>query len=223
MREAAKASATMVGAVHVHGPRQRRIAGRAELHGGHVDDIGQLRQGLDGAAVQQVAGDGLDADRLQADAHGLIGEPSHADDALVRRRPLRHPGQRRPHLAGDAEDEDVAVKPWRGPRQARASARSGNPRARPRWRNVQAVGERSCCLSGVCGRDPAIRRRRHPARGREIHFRPNSEAGAGKRPECEPPIRRCAGGSGRRCARRDQDGRGRILPARAAGAAPCHR
>src|SRR5262249_54005246 len=38
-------------------------------------------------------------------------EAGDADDALARRCPLRHAGQCRPHLAGDAQNNDIARKP----------------------------------------------------------------------------------------------------------------
>ncbi len=110
MREAGERLRHDRGRVHVHGPGQRRIAGGPELHGGHVDHVGEFRQRLDRPPVEQIAGDGLDARRLERGARRRIGEARDPNHALLRCRPFGQARQRRPHLAGNAEDENVAGK-----------------------------------------------------------------------------------------------------------------
>ncbi len=61
-----------------------------------------------GGAVEQVAGDRLDAVRRELVAHRAVAEAGDADDAPRRRGALGQARQRRPHLAGDAEDQEVA-------------------------------------------------------------------------------------------------------------------
>ena len=51
--------------VHIHRPGQRRIILRAELAPSHEDDVADLRQLLHRRAVEQVAGDGLDAGAIE--------------------------------------------------------------------------------------------------------------------------------------------------------------
>ena len=60
-------------------------------------------------AVEQVAGDRLDAVLAELVAHRAVAEAGDADDAARRRRPLGQARQRRPHLAGNAEDEKIAL------------------------------------------------------------------------------------------------------------------
>ena len=68
--------------------------------------LGKLAHRL---AVEQVAGDAFDAMRLERGACLRVAEARHADHALARRRALGHARQRRPHLAADADDDEVAV------------------------------------------------------------------------------------------------------------------
>ena len=99
--------------MHVHGPGQRRIARRAELHGRHVDDVRQPRQVLDGACDR--AGRRRSSRRLRPPEPRARRDRRSARPRppLARRRALGHSGERRPHLAGDAEDQDVARRLWR--------------------------------------------------------------------------------------------------------------
>jgi hypothetical protein len=93
----------------VHGPGEGLVVLGAELVAGREDDVGHARQGLDGRAVQQVGGDGLDAPGLQALAHLGVAEARDADHPLVRRGVLGQARERGAHLAGHAEDHEVAV------------------------------------------------------------------------------------------------------------------
>src|SRR6185369_4348969 len=95
--------------VRVHGPGERRRAARAELVAGGEDHVRRVGQRGDGGAVEQVAGDRFDAVLAEPVAHRAVAEAGDADDAALRRRALGQARQRRPHLAGDAEDEEVAV------------------------------------------------------------------------------------------------------------------
>ena len=95
--------------MRVHRPGQRQVTLGAELASSHEHDIWSLRQRLDGGFVKQVAVDGLDAARLQPFLDRGIAESRDADDAAIRNRGLGQARQRRPHLAGDAQDHDVAV------------------------------------------------------------------------------------------------------------------
>ena len=104
------------------------LPGRAELHAGHVDDVGRVGQLVELRRVEQVAADRLDAVLLRAVAAARgIEKRDDADDAPADAGrvdcALRHARQRRPHLAADAEDDDVAVEPAHRLDDAAASAR----------------------------------------------------------------------------------------------------
>ena len=71
--------------------------------------LGASGSAASAVTIEQVAGDGLDAGRGKPIAHRRIAETGDADDAPRRRRALGEAGQRRPHLAGDAEDDQIAV------------------------------------------------------------------------------------------------------------------
>ena len=62
----------------------------------------------DGAAIEEVAGDRLDAVLGEPHAYRRVAEAGDADDAPRRPGALGQARQRRPHLAGDAEDHEVA-------------------------------------------------------------------------------------------------------------------
>ena len=109
MREAGKRLRDQGRDVRIHRPGQRQIALGAELAPGHEHDIRNFRQRLDGGFVEQVAVDGLDAARLQPVLDGGIAEAGDADHAAIRHGGLGKARQRRPHLAGDAQNHDVAV------------------------------------------------------------------------------------------------------------------
>ena len=210
--------------MHVHGPGQRRIARRAELHGRHEDDVGELGQRLHRPPIEQIAGDRLDARRSRARSRTAgIGEARDADDALVRRGPLGQARQRRPHLAGDAENDDVAGQRARDRRPApgvgsvmKSSSAATLSKRSGRARRAHAA------FSGKAGDKRAPRRRRHRPHGREVHVGGDGKARAGERAEREPPfsMRRRAGPPS---GRRDRDGRGRRRPARARARTTCRR
>jgi hypothetical protein len=86
------------------------VARRAELAAGHEHDVLEPRQRLDLGAVEKIGGDAVDAGGVERLARVRLAEPGDADDALARRRALGEPRQRRPDLAGDAQDDDVAGK-----------------------------------------------------------------------------------------------------------------
>ena len=109
MREAGKGLRDQGRDVRIHRPGQRQIALGAELASGHEHDVRNLRQRLDRGFVEQVAIDGLDAARLQPVLDGGIAEAGDADDAALRHGGLGKARQRRSHLAGNAQDHDVAV------------------------------------------------------------------------------------------------------------------
>ena len=109
MRERRKGLRDQGRDVRIHRPGQRQIALGAELASGHEHDIRNLRQRLDGGFVEQVAVDGLDAARLQPVLYGGIAESGDADHAALRHGGLGKARQRRPHLAGDTQNHDVAV------------------------------------------------------------------------------------------------------------------
>ncbi|MCY1374432.1 hypothetical protein D9M69_617720 [compost metagenome] len=96
--------------VRVHGPGQRVVCVGAELAPGHEDHVGARRQRGDGGAVEQVAGDGLDAVRFERFAHAGFAEAGDGDHAATGHGVLREAGQRRAHLAAHAEDHQVAVE-----------------------------------------------------------------------------------------------------------------
>ena len=109
MRERGKGLRDQGRDVRIHRPGQRQIALGAELASGHEHDIWSLRQRLDGGFVEQVAIDGLDAAPLQPVLDGGIAEAGDADHAAIRHGGLGKARQRRPHLAGNTQNHDVAV------------------------------------------------------------------------------------------------------------------
>ena len=171
--------------VHVHGPGQRRIARGAELHGRHVDEVVELRQRFDAAAVEQIALDRLDTCLIERAADGRVGEARHADDALLGRGPLGHAGERRAHLAGDAENEDVAVDGGEVCDQLRRRLRH---KVFERRDALEAVGQARrghARFLGEGGRNAPLRRRRHRPHGRKVHVGGDGKAGTGERAEGE--------------------------------------
>ena len=221
MREAAKASATMAGACTFMAQVSAGLPRGAELHGGHVDDVGRAsaaprrraRSSRSQAIVSMPA-------CSSAGAHGGVGEARHADDALARRRALGHARQRRPHLAGDAEHEDVAGE-------------TGEVGDQLRRRLAQEVLERGNGLRS--GRAGAAERLMLAFSGCAGAMRPGGAAGIGRmaaksmsaataKPgqasdaERQPPSVDAQARRPVRSARRDRGARGRRRPARAAGA-----
>ena len=95
--------------VRIHCPGQRQIALRAELATGHEDDIRNFRQRLDSVLVEQVAIDGFDAAGVQPVLDAGIAEACNADNAAVGQGGLGEACQRRAHLAGHAQNHDVAI------------------------------------------------------------------------------------------------------------------
>jgi hypothetical protein len=66
-------------------------------------------QRLDRGFVKQIATERFDAAGLQPRSHAGVAESGNADDAAVGQGGLGEAGERRPHLAGDTEDHDVAI------------------------------------------------------------------------------------------------------------------
>ena len=93
---------------HIHRPGECGISRRAELVPGHENQVGCARQPLQRRALEQVAGDAFNALRLELLAQALFGEARHADHAPFRHGALGHAQKRRPHLAADTENQDVA-------------------------------------------------------------------------------------------------------------------
>ena len=90
----------------VHRPCQRFIPARAELHARHEDHILCYLQLPHGRFVEQVAGNGFNACILKVLTNRFVRKAGHADYFAIRVHPLRHPRQRRSHLAADTEDRD---------------------------------------------------------------------------------------------------------------------
>src|SRR5690606_12097716 len=76
----------------------------------HEDDVLGTRERCDLLAVEKVGSDGLDTVGFQVVLQARLGETGNADDAAVRRGALGHAGDGRAHLAGNADNHDVAVK-----------------------------------------------------------------------------------------------------------------
>ena len=109
--------------VGVHRPRQRRRAAGAELVAGGEDDVrrvgqrGDLRRGRAGRRRSSRRRCAASRSRTAA-----VAEAGDADDAARRRRALGQARQRRPHLAGDAEDQEIALDRRQVVDERRASA-----------------------------------------------------------------------------------------------------
>ena len=108
MREPAKALGDQRRHMRIHRPGQVFGSGRAELAAGHEHDVRQLRQRLDLGAVQKIGLDAFDAPAGQLLAQAFFAEARHAHDALARRRALGETRQRRPDLAADAQNDEIA-------------------------------------------------------------------------------------------------------------------
>ena len=210
--------------VHVHGPGQRRIARGAELHGGHVDEVVELRQRFDAAAIEQIALDRLHACLIERARDGRVGEARHADDALFGRSPLGHAGERRPHLAGNAENEDVAVDARRGRVPAPASARVIE--VFERGDALEAVGQARRGHAAFSGKAGAMRALGAAGIGR-MAAKSMSAATAkpGQRERAQRELAALDAQAGRACrsGRRDPGGRGRRRLARARARTTCRR
>ncbi len=115
MRERRYRSATSAGRLHVHGPGERLVAGRAELLTDQEYDVGGVGQGRQCAGGQQIGSDGLDAGGLEMGRavrrwrNGRRRSPWPS--CRPARRPPGQPGQRRPHLARHAQDEHIPLEP----------------------------------------------------------------------------------------------------------------
>jgi hypothetical protein len=94
--------------MRVHRPGEPGITARAELVPGREDDVRRVGKRGERGPVEQVAGDRLDAGGVEPLAHTGVAEAGDADDPPCRRCSLREAGERRPHLAGNAEDHEVA-------------------------------------------------------------------------------------------------------------------
>ena len=92
----------------VHRPGQRQRSGRAELAPGHEHDVRASGQRRDRLTIHEIAGYRLDVARLQFFPDRRIGEARDADNAPVWRSAFGEPRQRQPHLAADAENQDIA-------------------------------------------------------------------------------------------------------------------
>ena len=107
MRAVGNVSATIAGTCTFMAQVSGSVAGCAEFHGSHEDDVVELRQPGNGAPVEKVAGDRLDARRIEGGAGCGIGEARDAHHAFARCSALGQAGQRRSHLACRTEDQDV--------------------------------------------------------------------------------------------------------------------
>ena len=96
--------------MNVHGPSQFLVALSAEFAPRHEHDVVEFGQRCDGVRIQQIAGDGLDAPGFELAAHGRVAETGDANDAFVGSGAFGQAGQRRSHLAADAEHHDVALQ-----------------------------------------------------------------------------------------------------------------
>ena len=94
--------------MRVHRPGQRLVAGGAELAPGHEHHIGKLRQRIDLIAIEQVRCDALYAGGAELLAQALLAEASHSHHPLPGSGAPGEPRQRRPDLAADAEDDEIA-------------------------------------------------------------------------------------------------------------------
>ena len=93
----------------VHCPGQRQIALGAKLASGHEDDVLRFWQRFGGGFIEQVAVERFNATGLEPGFYQGIAKAGNADDAAAGQRGLGEAGERRSHLAGDAEDHDVAI------------------------------------------------------------------------------------------------------------------
>ena len=99
--------------IDVHGPGASLVSLRAEFYAGHEDHVGNIGKAVDKLPLEQVALNGLDLVRLQGGAALGLRKAAHAQDPPRHARrlggALRHAGQGGAHLAGHAQDEQVAL------------------------------------------------------------------------------------------------------------------
>ena len=111
---ARKALGHAAGQIGVDRPGARLLAGRAELHPDHIDHVGSGGQDVQRALLHQVGANGFYACRLEPVPDLGDRKAGHADDPLVQAalndRAAGHRGQRRPHLASHAQDQEVALQ-----------------------------------------------------------------------------------------------------------------
>ena len=109
MRLAEKCSATSAGTwlfiaqVSSSDPVEPNFAPR------HEDDVARARQRRHLVTIEQIGCNRLDAVALEVVLEPRLGKPGHAEHPAVGGGTHRHPGDRRPHLAADADHHDVAV------------------------------------------------------------------------------------------------------------------
>ena len=111
MREALNTSATMAGTCTFIAQVSGTLPVAPNLRPGHEHDVGGLGQLFERAAIQQVGRDRLDARASSASRTPGSLKRATPITRLRRRRALGQARQRRPHLAADAQHEDVAGRP----------------------------------------------------------------------------------------------------------------
>ncbi len=163
--------------VRVHGPSQRQVPLRAEFVASHEHNVRRLGQTLDGAFVEQITTDCFDPACLQPLFDPRFTEPRHADHAPLGNRRFRKPCQRRPHLASDAQDYDVARNLAKILDQGLAGTteqflQRGNIRDRPRQR---FSGQKHDLLPLLL--QPDIADSEHPFKRKHKAVQRNSEEG----------------------------------------------
>ena len=112
------------GDVRVHRPGEARVLADAEFLPGHVHDVGHVRQGSHGVALEQVADNGFDVPAFKPGSQVFFGKACDADDPFGRHRTLGHAGDRRTDFATDSKEHDVSIhtseefgQPYRRSRQ----------------------------------------------------------------------------------------------------------
>ena len=108
MREPAKASATSAGTWAFIAQVRSSLPVAPNLRPAMKMTFARLGQRLHLGAIEQIRLDAFDVPLAELFAQARFAEARDADHALVRRGALRQPRQRRPDLAADAEDDEVA-------------------------------------------------------------------------------------------------------------------
>ena len=98
----------------VHGPCEFGLVGGTEFLTCHEEDEGDVGEGCDGVAVDEVSGERRDAVVFEEGAAGGVGEARDGEDFAWRRAggsggAGEHEGERAAHFATGAGDEDVAA------------------------------------------------------------------------------------------------------------------
>jgi len=98
----------------VHRPGEGFLAGGAEFHSSHVDDIGHVGKSGESTAVKQVAADGFDVPGVELLFELRRGKTRDADDAAGHSGGIRsatgHAGESGAHFSADAENENIALE-----------------------------------------------------------------------------------------------------------------